>query len=98
MVPDLLYRHQTAGVREQKKLSREQRKYNVAGAFAVNEQRLQELKGEIEHIFIVDDVMTTGASISSCVEPLRREWKIPISAVCIARTAKGRRKSEKVKG
>ena len=95
-LPQLLYR-QSAKSREQKKLTAEERAKNAAGAFAVDDKLLAGLEG-VKCLFIVDDVITTGASIGGCVSLLRGSYNGPIVAVCIARTAMGRRKSAKVRG
>ncbi|HYJ79326.1 MAG TPA: phosphoribosyltransferase family protein, partial [Longimicrobiaceae bacterium] len=45
-----------------------ERRANVAGAFAVPAGRAAELRGE--HVVLVDDVWTTGATVLACVEAL----------------------------
>lgn len=45
-----------------------ERRANVARAFAVPEERAAELRGE--HVVVVDDVWTTGATALACVEAL----------------------------
>ena len=53
----------------QTKLSREERVYNVAGAFEPKLPRNMPSRGTI---FVVDDVYTTGATTGACVHALRR--------------------------
>lgn len=53
----------------QTKLSREERGYNVAGAFEPKLPRNMPSRGTI---FVVDDVYTTGATTGACVHALRR--------------------------
>jgi len=95
--PELLYR--TSGKnREQKKLTSKERVQNTASAFGVDLDLLNALGGTVKCLFLVDDVITTGASIGGCAACLREVYQGPIVAVCIARTALGRRKSAKVRG
>ena len=51
-------------------LTRDQRRRNVAGAFRVPANRLGDLKGR--NILLVDDVITTGATVNACARALKR--------------------------
>jgi len=62
----------------QTKLSREERSYNVAGAFEPNLPRQMPVRGTV---FVVDDVYTTGATTGSCVSALRRGMELDVK-VC----------------
>ena len=53
----------------QTKLSREERGYNVAGAFEPNLPKDMPKRGTV---FVVDDVYTTGATTGACMHALRR--------------------------
>jgi len=53
----------------QTKLSREERGYNVAGAFEPNLPKNMPSRGTV---FVVDDVYTTGATTGACMHALRR--------------------------
>lgn len=46
---------------------------NVAGAFGIDMDHLRQLleKGELHHVLLVDDVFTTGSTISECHSALR---------------------------
>lgn len=56
--------------RTQTKLSVDEKKANVAGAFAVHEQvHAEELP--FRHILIIDDVFTTGSTLMACFTALR---------------------------
>lgn len=57
----------------QTKLSREERQWNVAGAF---EPRLPHVLPQRGTVFIVDDVYTTGATTSSCVSAFGRDFSL----------------------
>jgi ComF family protein len=53
----------------QTKLTREERKENVSNAFELNEKFIRRLKGK--NIILVDDVITTGATILECARILK---------------------------
>ena len=60
------------------------RRRNVAGAFVVPDRaRVEGLR-----VVIIDDVMTTGATLSSCARVLRKAGAARIDAVCLARVVK----------
>jgi ComF family protein len=72
----------TRNTAPQRLLDREARQRNVANAFAL--QAVPSFEGN--HILLIDDVMTTGATLSAAAQPLRRAGAVRISAVVIART------------
>ena len=49
-------------------LNAAQRRRNVAGAFAINESAYERISGK--HVLLVDDVITTGATIEACARTL----------------------------
>lgn len=57
----------------QTKLSREERKWNVAGAFEADLPRKLPARGTV---FVVDDVYTTGATTSSCISAFGRDFPL----------------------
>lgn len=59
----------------QTKLSKEEREWNVAGAFEANLPRNIPAKGTL---FIVDDVYTTGATTSACLNAFGEKFSLPI--------------------
>ncbi len=73
-----LYR--TKASESQTKKSRYGRFQNVSSIFALRD--LEKLKGK--HILLVDDVITTGSTIESCVNTLQQIPKIKISVASIA--------------
>jgi ComF family protein len=63
-------------------LGRRARQRNVRDAFAA--RRRLRLSG---HVWLVDDVVTTGSTVSQAARVLRRAGASSVSALCIARTA-----------
>ena len=51
-------------------LTREQRRLNVRGAFAVTRSREAGLQGR--NVLLIDDVITTGATVGACTRTLKR--------------------------
>lgn len=66
---------------QQSELSVQQRKHNVKQAFTVKSH----LAGK--HIAIIDDVITTGATMQACCLALKRAGVAQIDVWCIARTS-----------
>ncbi len=68
----------------QSALDREARRANVQGAFAVEPLLASTLRGQ--RVVLVDDVMTSGATIFSAAAVLRRAGVAHVTAVVVART------------
>ena len=68
----------------QSDLSRAERLRNVRGAFAVEPLRSHELRDR--RVVLVDDVMTTGASLHAAATALRQAGAAHVTAVVLART------------
>lgn len=68
----------------QSDLGRDKREANVQGAFAVDPLRAAELRGR--HALLVDDVMTSGASLFAAARVLRQAGAARITAAVFART------------
>ncbi|MGI9384426.1 MAG: ComF family protein [Methyloligellaceae bacterium] len=64
-------------------LTVEQRRRNVAGAFAVHAPRRPELAGR--NVVLVDDVITTGATANACARALRRAGAARVDVLALAR-------------
>ena len=70
--------------RAQSQLKRKDRLANVKGAFQVDPLRTAELQGR--HVVLVDDVMTSGASLYTAAQALRDAGAAHVTAVVLART------------
>ncbi|MET0400451.1 MAG: ComF family protein [Longimicrobiaceae bacterium] len=77
----LLVRTRSGGT--QTALHPDERRANVAGAFAVPEGRRGDVRGE--HLLLVDDVWTTGATAVACAEALLEAGARVVSVATFAR-------------
>ena len=82
IVPDLLLRVRHSA--PQATLDRRDRLGNVKGAFAIDPLRSARLRGA--DVVLVDDVMTSGASIFTAAEALRQAGAAQVTALVLART------------
>jgi ComF family protein len=71
--------------RAQSELHRHDRLVNIQGAFQVDPLRVHALQGRA--VVLVDDVMTTGASLFEAARTLREAGAASVTAVVLARTA-----------
>ena len=69
--------------KEQKKLNATKRFRNVSASFALN--NAEQISGK--YVILVDDIVTTGASMAACVAHLRRAGAKGIICACIAQNA-----------
>lgn len=67
-------------------LSADGRRRNVQGAFAVREGQAGAVAGR--RVVLVDDVYTTGATLSACARALRRAGARAVTALALARVVK----------
>lgn len=66
---DIIYRkHRT---KTQTTLTPEQKAKNVANAFGIRKQALEEISAHPHHILLVDDVFTTGSTLVECYKALK---------------------------
>ena len=82
--PDILIRHRAT--RSQGGLSRRQRQRNLAGAFAVPADLHHRIAGR--SVLLIDDVMTTGATLHAAAKQLEAADSGPVSALVLARTVR----------
>lgn len=67
-------------------LDRSDRAANVAGAFAVRPPRSTDARSVVDRwVLLVDDVVTTGATLAACAEALERAGALGTSAITVAR-------------
>ncbi|MEQ8402450.1 MAG: ComF family protein [Roseitalea porphyridii] len=83
-VPDLLLRRRATP--SQGRMTRAQRQSNVAGAFAVNPRRSATLAGQ--RLLLVDDVMTTGATVSACARVALKAGAASVDVLVLARAVR----------
>ncbi len=63
-------------------LTHDQRRRNVAGAFSVPRSRRAWLKGR--SVLLVDDVITTGATVEACARTLKRAGAARVDVLALA--------------
>ena len=82
----ILIRHRATA--SQGGLSRRQRHRNLAGAFSMDDTARRQLAGR--PVVLVDDVMTTGATLFAAARCLSAAGSGPVSALVVARVARPR--------
>ena len=82
--PEILVRRRAT--RSQGGLSRHQRQRNIAGAFAVPPDAAPRLAGR--PVLLVDDVLTTGATLHEAARRLAAAGSGPVSALVLARVTR----------
>lgn len=81
---DLLVRTRPTGSQDGK--SRAERMENVAGAFALSRRWRGRVAGR--RVLLIDDVLTTGATLSGCAEICRAAGAADVNALVFARVAR----------
>jgi ComF family protein len=74
--------------KEQKHLSKKERLENMKGAFTLKQTDISKINKTYRCIAVVDDVMTTGASLASCSAELKKGFGGRIICVCLAESEK----------
>lgn len=67
-------------------LARRARRRNVTGAFRVRKGREGRIAGA--HVLLVDDVLTTGATLSACTRALKRAGARQVDVLVLARVVR----------
>jgi ComF family protein len=78
--PQLLIR--TRSTKTQVGLTHDQRRRNVAGAFTVPIRQRAKLQGR--NVLLVDDVITTGATVEACARALKRAGAARVDVLALA--------------
>ena len=82
-----VYRHdalvRTRATPSQARRNARERRQNVRGAFKVEPRAVPALAGR--HVLLVDDVMTTGATVRECARVLKQSGAAEVSVLVIAR-------------
>lgn len=80
VVTDLLKRARYT--RTQTKLSAEEKQRNVADAFVLQPKTVERLIARgVRHLLLVDDVMTTGSTLSESVKPLLAHFYVSVATI-----------------
>ena len=74
--------HRTRFTKTQVSLTHDQRRRNVAGAFSVPRSRRAALQGR--NVLLVDDVITTGATVEACARALKRAGAAHVDVLALA--------------
>ncbi|WP_460272986.1 double zinc ribbon domain-containing protein [Celeribacter sp. ULVN23_4] len=80
-LPDLLKR--SSATRKLDGMTAEQRRDTVAGAIRINRAQEGRIKGRA--VLLIDDVMTTGATLGECAQACLKAGAISISVAVLAR-------------
>lgn len=73
----------TRRVRDQAGLSRDERTQNLSSAIRVDPMRLPRDRGAVD-VVVIDDVLTTGATVLACTAALRRAGFTVLGAAMVA--------------
>lgn len=78
--------------RDQKKLKAEKRLHNSRGKFGLLDDAINTINGKT--IVIIDDVVTTGSTVSACIEELKKGVPAEIVILSIAKSMTKRKKNK----
>lgn len=83
-IPDLLKRSRKTKIQDG--MTRDERFENARGAFALQPKYAQEILGR--NVLLIDDVMTSGATLSACTEACFQAGASDVSVLVLARVAR----------
>jgi ComF family protein len=86
VLADLLVRRRRTP--PQGRLSATARRRNVAGAFRLNPRHLGKIEGR--RVLLIDDVITTGATVSACTRVLKRSGATAVDVLALALVVRAR--------
>ncbi len=86
VLPDLLVRRRNT--RSQGRLNPPARRRNVRGAFALRPAAAAQVDGR--RVLLIDDVLTTGATVEACARALRRGGAAAVDVLTLARVVRPR--------
>ncbi len=81
-IPDLMSRKKNNV--PQASLSKKERLQNVKGAFSIKKKYINILQNK--NIILIDDVMTTGATVSECAKVLKKSGASKVEIITLAKT------------
>jgi len=84
LIPDLLRRRRWTG--SQSGLAARQRRDNVRHAFDLHPRWASEVSGK--SVLLIDDVLTTGATVEACVRVLQRSGAAAVDVLTLARVVR----------
>ena len=64
-------------------MTRDMRQKNLKGAFEVIPNKVAALEGK--KVVLIDDVITTGSTVTACAKTLRKVWVARIDVLSVAR-------------
>lgn len=71
--------------RSQATLEREEKSKNIRGAFRLNEGEAKKLADRnVSHILLVDDTLTTGATLGECARQLSGKFEVSVASLAYA--------------
>ncbi len=84
VVPDLLRRRRATP--PMRGLNPRERRRNLAGAFDIDPRQAERVEGR--RVLLIDDVLTTGATLEACARVLRRAGAVRVEALTLARVVR----------
>jgi len=82
--PDLMIRRRATP--PMGRMGRQERGLNVKGAFAVRERKVDAVRGR--RVLLVDDVLTTGATVGECARVLTRAGAAAVDVLTLGRVVR----------